>query len=84
MQSDPLDFELAAARWGLRAFWFLGGVTAAVIIGYGLVPAISSLAWIVAVGLFICAWFCILVMLVRLVQYGFARRAFYNRTRAAI
>ena len=28
MQSDPIDLEMSAARWGLRAFWFLGGVTA--------------------------------------------------------
>jgi len=79
MQSDPLDFELAAARWGLRGFWFLGGVAASVVIGYGLVPAISDTAWLVAVALFICAVICILVMIARLVQYGFARRAFYHQ-----
>lgn len=79
MQSDPFDFELAAGRWALRAFWFLGGVTASVIIGYGLVPAISNVAFIVAVALFICAVLCNLVMIVRLVQYGFARRARYHQ-----
>src|ERR1700730_2338747 len=79
MQSDPLDFELSAARWGLRGFWFLGGVAASVVIGYGLVPAISDVAWFVAVALFICAVICILVMIARLVQSGFVRRAFYHR-----
>jgi hypothetical protein len=79
LKSDPDDLELDVARWGLRAFWFLGGVTATVIIGYGLVPAISNVAWIIAVALFVCAVGCVLIMLIRLVQYGLARRGFYQQ-----
>jgi hypothetical protein len=74
-----MDLEMSVADWAVRAFWFLGGVAAAVVIGYVLIPAISNPAFLIAVALFICASFCVLVMIIRLVQYGFARHAFYQQ-----
>jgi len=79
LDSDPDDLKLDVAIWATRAFWFLGGVTATVIIGYGFLPTISNVAWVIAVALFVCAVVCLLIMLIRLVQYGLARRAFYHQ-----
>src|SRR4029077_5893842 len=79
LDSDPDDLKLDGARWGLRGFYFFGGVAAVVVIGYVLVPAISNVAWMIAAALFVCGAVCVIVMIIRLIQYGIARRAFYHQ-----
>lgn len=77
-QRNPIILRREVANWATRAFVLMAGIAGTMVVGYIVIPALSGLVVPVSAILLAAAWVCLVVMVVRIVQFLLARRTFYQ------
>lgn len=75
---NPIRLRREVATWAIRAFVLMAGIAGVMVLGYIVIPALSGLVAPLSVLLVAAAWVCLIVMVVRIVQFLLARRTFYE------
>src|SRR5438067_2149774 len=68
-QRNPIHLRREVGTWGWRAFVLMAGIAGTMVLGYILIPALSGLVVPISAILLAAAWVCLVVLVVRLVQF---------------